>query len=250
MTEAHPESGVKFGPWQGLWLLLGYLAAQTLGYLLVTAPWGAWPALLAKLHHRAPPVGIEPSPVVLAWATLAGFLLSSVWAVWYVRRRAKPLLHRGEATGIAWRAPKLRAYGAAVAVAILAMLFGALMFQFFPPDPDKLTGPTSRLLEAPGLPRLTVMLLAVAGAPLMEEFMFRGALFAALARRLSTAWAGTLTTLVFVALHAADKLSWWPGFVAVGFLGALLLVLRLRYKSLWPGILAHCLYNSSFFLLS
>jgi membrane protease YdiL (CAAX protease family) len=250
MTEAHPESGVKFGPWQGLWLLLGYLAAQTAGYLLVTVPWSAWPALLARLHHRVPPVDTVSSPVVLAWATLTGFLLSSVWAVWYVRHRAKSSLRRGEATGIGWRAPKLRAYGAAVAVATLAMLFGALMFQLFPPDLDKLTGPTSRLLEAPGLPRLTVMLLAVAGAPLMEEFVFRGALFAALAQRLSTPWAGALTTLVFVGLHAPDKLGWWPGFVVVGFLGALLLVLRLRYKSLWPGILAHCLYNSSFFLLS
>lgn len=250
MNESHPESGVKFGPWQGLWLLLGYLAAQTLGYLLVTLPWGAWPALLARLHHRTPSAVIEPGPVVLAWATLAGFLLSSVWAVWYVRSHARSLLRRGEAGGIAWRAPKLRAYGAAVAAAILAMLFGSLMIGLMPPDLDKLTGPTSRLLEAPGLPRLTVMFLAMVGAPLMEEFVFRGALFAALARKFSVPLSGTLATGVFVALHAPDKLGWWPGFVVVGFLGVLLLLLRLRYKSLWPGILAHCLYNSSFFLLS
>lgn len=250
MTEVSSESGVKFGPWQGLWLLAGYLVAQVLGYLLVTFVWGIGLGVEAKLRHLPVPTHPEPSPTVMALATLAGFLISAGWVFLYTRRRAKPLLRRGEATGIAWRAPKLKAYGAALAAAMLAMLFGALMFQLFPPDLDKLTGPTSKLLAAPGLPRLTVMLLAMVGAPLVEEFMFRGALFAALARRWSVRISGTLTTLVFVALHAPDKLGWWPGFLAVGFLGALLLVLRVRYRSLWPGMLAHCLYNSSFFLLS
>lgn len=250
MTDPRSESGVTFGPWQGLWLLAGYLTAQLLGYQLVTRGWEGWLWIQAALHHGQSPVHPEPGPLVMAWATLAGFLLSACWVFVYTRRRAKPLLRRGEATGIAWRAPKLRAYGAAVAAAVLATLFGGLMFQFFPPDLDKLTGPTSKLLAAPGLPRLIVMLLAMVGAPLVEEFMFRGALFAALARRLSVPWAGILTTGVFVALHAPDKLGWWPGFLAVGFLGALLLVLRLRYRSLWPGMLAHCLYNSSLFFLS
>jgi len=250
MAEPHSESGLKFGPWQGLELLVGYLVGQFVGYLSVTLAWPAYLEVQARLQHRSMPAHAEPSPTLMAWATLAGFLLSAWWVVLYTRRRAWPLLRRGEATGIAWRAPKLRAYGAAVMVAMLAMLFGGLMFQLFPPDLGKLTGPTSKLLAAPGLPRLTVMLLAMAGAPLIEEFTFRGVLFAALARRLSVPWAGTLTTGVFVALHAPDKLGWWPGFLAVGFLGALLLVLRLRFKSLWPGMLAHSLYNSSFFLLS
>jgi membrane protease YdiL (CAAX protease family) len=53
-----------------------------------------------------------------------------------------------------------------------------------------------------------------------------------------------------MALHAPDKAGWWPGFLVIGFLGAVLVALRLRYKSLWPGMLAHFLYNSSFLLLS
>ena len=250
MTDSRSESGVSFGPWQGLWLLAGYLLAQALGYVSVSLAWDAYLFIQAKLQHRAVLAHAGSSPTLLACATLAGFLLSAAWVWAYTRRHARPLLRLGEATGIAWRAPRLRAYGAAVLVALLAMVFGGLMFQLFPPDLGRLTGPTSKLLAAPGLPRLTVMFLAIVGAPLMEEFTFRGALFAALARRLSLPWAGTLTTGVFVVLHAPDKLGWWPGFLAVGFLGALLLVLRLRYRSLWPGMLAHCLYNSSFFFLS
>jgi membrane protease YdiL (CAAX protease family) len=243
VSGSNHESGVKFGPWQGLWLLAGYLVGQT----LAAFGWGVSEGFQAALRHRPVP---QPSPMVMAWETLAGFLLSSAWVVFYTRRRARPLLRRGGAEGIAWRAPKLQAYGVAVLAALLAMLFSGLMFDLFPPDLDKLTGPTSKMLAAPGLPRFTVMFLAMVGAPLMEEFTFRGALFASLARRWSVPLAGTITTLIYVALHAPDKLGWWPGFVAVGFLGALLLLLRLRYKSLWPGILAHCLYNSSFFFLS
>jgi len=243
MAGARSESGVSFGPWQGLWLLVGYLVGQT----SVAFGWSLFQGFEARLHHRPVP---QPSPMVMAWETLAGFLLSSAWVFFYTRSRAKPLLRRGGAAGIAWCAPKFRAYGAAVVVALLAILLGAVMFELFPPDLEKLTGPTSKLLAAPGLPRFTVMMLAMAGAPLVEEFTFRGALFAALARRWSVPWAGSVTTLVFVALHAPDKLGWWPGFLAVGFLGALLLVLRLRYRSLWPGMLAHCLYNLSFFFLT
>ena len=243
MSESPRESGVKFGPWQGAWLLAGYLMGQT----AMVFGRGIFEGFEAASHHR--PIQ-QPSPMVMAWETLAGFLLSAAWVFFYTRRRARHLLRRGGADGIAWRAPQLRAYAAAVLVALLAMVFSGLMFDLLPPDLDKLTGPTSKLLAAPGLPRLTVMTLAIVGAPVVEEFTFRGALFASLTRRFSVPWAGVITTLVFVALHAPDKLGWWPGFVAVGFLGALLLVLRLRYKSLWPGMLAHCLYNSSFFFLS
>ena len=239
----------KFGPRQGLWLVLGYIAAQLAGYVVVAVVWGAGQGLAAVMHHHRFPSHAEFSPQQEAWATLIGFLASAGWSIWYVRRRARPLLRRGDAVGIAWRAPRLQAYAAAVGVAFLAALFAAVAVVTLPPDPDKLTGPTSKLLDTPGLPHAVITVLALVGAPLMEEFVFRGAFFAALAGRWGAVAAGVITTLVFVALHVADKIHWWPGFVVVGFLGALLVLLRLRYKSLWPGMLAHFLYNASFFFV-
>jgi hypothetical protein len=189
-------------------------------------------------------------PKLLALGVLFGFFLSAAWAVFYVRYQARPLLRRGEATGIAWRAPRLQAYVVGIGVALLAIIFASLMFTLMPPDPNKATGPLSKLLDMPGLPRMTVQALAVLGAPLVEEFVFRGGLFAALARGWGVRWAGAVSTLVFVALHAPDKAGWWPGFLVIGFLGAMLVVLRVRYRSIWPGMLTHFLYNSSFLLLS
>lgn len=245
MTKAAP----KFGPLQGLWLVLGYIAAQLAGYVVVAIVWGAGQGIAAALHHHRFPSQGAFSPEQEAWATLIGFLASASWSIWYVRRRARPLLRRGDASGIAWRAPQLQGYLVAVAVAFLAALFAAVAVVTLPPDPDKLTGPTSKLLDTPGLPHTVITVLALVGAPLMEEFVFRGAFFAALAGRWGAVAAGIVTTLLFAALHWADKIHWWPGFVVVGFLGALLVLLRLRYKSLWPGMLAHFLYNASFFFL-
>jgi len=249
MARAVSESGVTFGPWQGLWLMLGYLLAQFLGNFLVFMGSGDGIGLDAVLHHRRPLFHPAPNAQVMAWAALVGFVISAVWALSYVRLRARPLLRRGEATAIGWRAPKLAAYGAGLLVALSAIAFAFLMVAALPPDVSKLTGPMSRLLDAPGFPRLVVQVLAVAGAPLVEEFVFRGAFFAALARGWGVRWAGVVTTLLFMALHAPDKAGWWPGFLVIGFLGAMLVGLRLRYKSLWPGIMAHLLYNSSFLLL-
>ena len=243
------EAGPTFGPLQGLWLMLGYLTAQIAGNLLAYIVWGVGLGLDSVLHHH--PLGKPvPGAAVLAWATLLGFAASAAWLYLYIRHSARPLLRQGGATGIGWCPPRVpQAYVAAIAVALVATVFAGLMVLALPPDPDKLDGPLSRLLSAPGWPRLMVTLLAVCGAPLAEEFMFRGALFAALARRWSVPVSGTVTTLVFVALHAPDKLGWWPGFLVVGVLGALLVLLRVRYRSLWPGMLAHFLYNSSFFFL-
>ncbi len=250
MTTTDSESGVKFGPWQGLWLMLGYAVAQYVGSFAVYMGWGIGLGLEAGFHHQRPPAHPSPDAQVMAWAALLGFICSALWALFYVRHQARPLLRRGEATSIAWRAPRLQAYGAAIGVTLLAMAFASLMVLIFPPDAAKLTGPMSKLLDVPGLPRITVQILAVLGAPLVEEFIFRGAFFAALARGWGLRWAGIISTLVFMGLHAPDKAGWWPGFLVIGFLGGMLVLLRIRYKSIWPGMLAHFLYNSSLLLLS
>src|SRR5579859_838154 len=103
VTTASP----KFGPLQGLWLLAGYLVAQLSGYLLLSIyAWGVMPAVRALMHHR--PIHAALNVQQEAWATLIGFTASATWSIWYVRRRARPLLGRGDAAGIAWRASPLQ----------------------------------------------------------------------------------------------------------------------------------------------
>ena len=82
---------------------------------------------------------------------------------------------------------------------------------------------------------------AVLGAPLVEEVLFRGLLFAGLLPRLGP----TLTIGITAALWAAAHLGAAPLFfvVMIFFMGILLGFLVLRFGSLWVPIACHTTWN-------
>jgi membrane protease YdiL (CAAX protease family) len=86
-------------------------------------------------------------------------------------------------------------------------------------------------------------------APPAEELVFRGVLYAGLARSWRPAIAGVVTTTIFVALHLTEVGGYWPGWLAIGAMGALALRVRLREGSLWPAIALHATYNAGLVLL-
>jgi uncharacterized protein len=87
-----------------------------------------------------------------------------------------------------------------------------------------------------------VALSAVIGAPLVEEILFRGAFFAALATSPVGKWGAVLiTAALFALLHATS--DQWPIVGVLFFMGILLGVLMLRFGSLWVTIAAHALWN-------
>jgi len=73
--------------------------------------------------------------------------------------------------------------------------------------------------------------------------LFRGLAFAGIATRFGTGWAVILTTLIFTALHAPEKLLYLPGFADVAAVALISCWLRLRYRSIRPGIAMHFMYN-------
>lgn len=241
------EPQKKFGPWQGLWLIGGYLLASFLGSLLTGLAWGIGIGIQAGIRGVAPAVS-KPGIGVLAWSVLTGSLCAAAWGVFYTRQRASPLLSVGEARGIGWRRPAAQGYVTALALAMILVAAVWGLEKLMPPDLSDLTGPMERLSGSHGWPRVVFILLALVVAPPVEEFVFRGALFASLSR-FGVVAATLLTTLVFVLFHAADKIHYWPGFVDVALLGLAAVFLRLRYRSLWPAILLHFLYNAALIFL-
>jgi len=241
------EPPKKFGPWQGFWLVGGYLLASFMGSVLVDLAWGFGIGIQAGIHGRAPAF-YKPGIGVLAWSVLAGSLCAAAWGVFYTWQHAKALLAVGEAQGIGWRRPAAPGYVSALAltIALVAVVWG--LGRLVPPDVSKLTGPMEQLALSHGWPHIVYILIALCFAPPVEEFVFRGGLFASLNRFGVTA-ATLLTTLVFVLFHAADKIHYWPGFVAVGLLSLAAIFLRLRYRSLWPAIALHFLYNTALIFL-
>lgn len=65
-------------------------------------------------------------------------------------------------------------------------------------------------------------------------------------------WSAIFVSLLFILAHIPSKIEQFhypPALIIIALLAAALIFLRIRYRSLWPGILLHMLWNSSGFLL-
>jgi membrane protease YdiL (CAAX protease family) len=241
----------KLNAWFALWLVLGYVFAMLAGSVLVGLFWGMGIGVESALHGGKIPAHLQPGTQVLAWSITFGMLLGVAWVLLFTLHHAKPWLRGANATDVAWRAPTRRdSYAVAILIAGALVVLVGVVQHFLPPDLNQLTGPMQQLSASHGLPYILFVLVAVVIAPPAEEFIFRGAGFAGVARSFGTGAAVIVTTLAFVVLHAADKIHYWPGFLLVGCLALAAVFLRLRYRSLWPGILLHVCYNGFLILLS
>jgi membrane protease YdiL (CAAX protease family) len=105
-------------------------------------------------------------------------------------------------------------------------------------------GPFVDAAVTAGLPRLLWGILAVAVAPAVEEFVFRGVLYGGLSRSWGPGIAGILVTVLFVATHTLYALAYWPAVIAITSVGLGTLALRIWSTSLLPAVLLHAAYNA------
>jgi membrane protease YdiL (CAAX protease family) len=81
-------------------------------------------------------------------------------------------------------------------------------------------------------------------APLVEEILFRGFIFAGFRQRYGWVWALVLSSAIFAASHL-QLVAFIPTFI----LGAALAYAYQRSNSIWPGIFLHFLVNGMALLL-
>ncbi|MDQ6941447.1 MAG: CPBP family intramembrane metalloprotease [Candidatus Eremiobacteraeota bacterium] len=96
--------------------------------------------------------------------------------------------------------------------------------------------------KTPGITPIAVslaILSMVVIAPIVEEIVFRGLLFGALAGRLGILGSALITALLFGAVHGDPIL--FPSLVAIGFVAALAYAAT---GNLWVAIALHALNNS------
>ena len=93
-------------------------------------------------------------------------------------------------------------------------------------------------------------------APVLEEFIFRGALFGVLVVRLGALWALILSALIFAVAHTGvlasvtvlvDQLLLILALMIIGMVAGLM---RYFSGSLYPAIALHAFYNASLYILS
>lgn len=237
-------------------MLIGMMLASAFGSALIGFIWGMHASTITALAQSKPAphlikhlAATMPSWLI-AISALSGSLLAALWVFGYTVFAARPYLELGSSQGLAWRPARPRGYLAAFLLSLVALIVVIGTAAIIPPNSKHLVGPVEQLGKIPGISHLAFILIAVFIAPITEELAFRGVLLASLARRYSVATAVTVTTLVFVALHAPDKIHYWPGFIDVGVLALLAAYVRLKYESLRPAILLHFFYNGSILLLA
>jgi uncharacterized protein len=97
------------------------------------------------------------------------------------------------------------------------------------------------MTDEPVLFALAVPSIAIAG-PVLEELIFRGAVFAALRQTsLGTLGAMVLTSAVWAVVHGSTAPWLFVGLLFV--MGMVLSWLLLRFGSLWVPIVCHCVWN-------
>ena len=81
--------------------------------------------------------------------------------------------------------------------------------------------------------------------PFAEELLFRGLLFEGLKKSMPVIYAGLLTSALFAVAHLPEGTSglFWVGAIDVFILSLVLVYLKQKTKSLWPGIFLHAFKN-------
>jgi membrane protease YdiL (CAAX protease family) len=165
--------------------------------------------------------------------------------VGYLRVRRSPV-----PTGVSRRRVDLRSAMvgilAGLGVVALVWLIGAaarygLYVAGELPDPDV---PWWAPLRPGGQVAWPVMVMALTAGPFIEEYIFRGVLYAGLLQRVRPAWAAVVSSAAFAALHGSSKAagSFLFGLVAAG--------IYRRTGSLLAAVLAHATMNGTLLLIS
>lgn len=242
----------------GLGLLFGYAAARAAGLLppkgLILGDVSAFDA--DRLAHRASQIlssylalGLVGAMILRGFsdsgaAQTASSLAIIVIIVLLARTPIHGKLISLKAIGISGENLGIHVgWGVAGAIAnlpiaYLLLVVGSQVFRGLP-APEH---PSTIQLSEASSPWVVLQLTfaACVAAPFIEEIMFRGTLFPALASVLrSPIWAGVISSVVFAAIHPTG-IPVWPALAAVGGMSCFL---SYQTRSLVPSMVMHATHN-------
>lgn len=142
-----------------------------------------------------------------------------------------------ETLGWTWH-PKFRPIHAVGFV--LAMFVAGQLFARFLPNSET---PFDQMIRTSPAIRIVTAVLAVVTAPIVEEVVYRGVLFAPLARRFGKVAAILTVAVLFAVVHVPQN---WGGWATIGALTTLsfgLTSVRAYTNSLLPCVAIHTIFN-------
>jgi membrane protease YdiL (CAAX protease family) len=176
--------------------------------------------------------------------TIIGFAISAVFLAALIARVAPAVRGDGSPAGLAMRMGSGRQWIVATLAGAAAAGAYALAAASMPLAPDAPTGPLARMAATPGTTRAAWAVMALVAAPI-EEALFRGYMFAGLARRWGAAPAAVLVTILFVGLHTGELVYMPLAAVGITVLAVGTIAARLGWRALGPAVAMHLGYNAT-----
>jgi len=232
-----PETGERDTGPKPRWGLGDFLLGLTVGLLLSSVLAGIW---LGVSGDEELSIGGKGFSQIGLWTGMVGSVVLAS------RRKGSGSLATDFGWSIRWVDVAL---GAAVAVgAVVVVVPGvALLLRPLLGNPE-VSGPVKELVdESKGLALVGLVLVAVVGAPIVEELFFRGLLLRSIQNRLGPVWAIVGSSVMFGLSHPND-LPWKAQamvMVALAVLGAALATLAVKTGRLGAPIVAHALFNAA-----
>ena len=232
---APPPEASHAPPWtlRDLGLLFGLGAlAVAVAYVAVMVSYGA---IGPSMGWHVPPKDLQET-TYLSLALQSVFyalLFAGVYALVALRKRL-PFWQ-----ALKWQTPTpLQALGyfAVGAILSVAVQFAPTIF------PDRSDFPLSQLFSSPAI-AYAVGAFAVLVAPLMEELIFRGVLFAIFEDQAGPIFAVIATAALFTGLHIAEYRGAWNHLFLLLIVGLVFSLARGLTGSLAPSVILHTAYN-------
>jgi uncharacterized protein len=182
--------------------------------------------------------------LVQVYSTLAAHLVTLVfcWAV-VTKFRRQPFL---KSLGWNW-AGRSALYWLLISIGIIVLIVIADQF-FIKVLPQSETS-FDKLLQSSQQVRIAVALLATVSAPIIEEIIYRGVLYAGLRKRLGVISTVVTVTILFASVHVLQYWGAWASMAGLTLLSLILTIVRAKTKSLLPCILIHFINNFFFSIL-
>lgn len=128
-------------------------------------------------------------------------------------------------------------FSAGVLISIIA---ADALFKRFLPQAET---PFEKLLNSSYQIKVAVAILATFSAPLIEEIIYRGVLYAGLRKFLDVATTVIAVTILFAGVHVLQYWGAWASIAGLTLLSLILTIVRARTKSILPCVMIHLVNN-------
>lgn len=227
-------------PWNtgmaiGVWLLSVFLIMVIPGVFL--APYAlSLRSDFPDSSELVKALSSDPVAILIQIAAIVPAHLLTIGIAWLVvtRRKTYPFLKT-----LGWRLGGMKWWHFAVILAaffLLSWVIGSLL----PEQENELI----RMLKSSRNVVFLVAFMATFTAPLVEEVVYRGLLYAALQRSVGVQAAVAIVTLLFAAVHLPQ---YWPSvstMILLTTLSLILTIVRVRTDNLLPCVILHTIFNA------